>query len=144
MTTVVNDDYSSCRYHYKKNYNYWRVAEESTIYKMERIHSQPCPFGGSLWQLWTNLSLAYALAKEKRYSEFKYVVICPKNNIKISQRNKVFNDFKSLLRKPELFKVIYLEDISKTLKDESVVQKNELWIDEFIERYCCKLQEQSI
>ena len=144
VNTVVKDDYSNCRYHYKKNYSYWRVAGESSLYQMERLHSQPCPFGGSLWQLWTNLSLAYALAKENQYSEFKYVVICPRSNTILSQDNEVFDGFKSILRRPEVFKVIYLEDIGEALRDESVVQKRDPWIDEFISRYCWHGQEKSV
>lgn len=135
-TTTVTDDYSNCRYHYKKNYDYWRIAEESGLYRMEEIRSRPCPFGGPLWQLWTNLSLAYALARDKRYSAFKYAVICPKGNTKLSQGNKVFSDFASLLRTPEVFKVIYLEDIAMILTHESTLQQCEPWASEFIERYC--------
>lgn len=139
VATVVNDDYSNCRYTYKKNYAYWKVAEESGLYRKEKLHSHPCPFGGSLWQLWTNLSLAYALAKQKRCLEFRYVVICPKGNIKLSQGNKVFGDFESLLHRPEVFKVIYLEDLGEALKDNSVVQKCDPWVNEFVERYCWRV-----
>ncbi len=30
--TNVASDFSNCRYHYKKKYNYWKVAEESNIF----------------------------------------------------------------------------------------------------------------
>lgn len=134
--TTVKDDYSNCRYHYKKNYNYWKIAEESGLYRMKEIRSRPCPFGGPLWQLWTNLSLAYALARDKRYSAFTYAVVCPKGNTKLSRGNKVFSDFASLLRTPDVFKVIHLEDIGRILKNESTLQKCGPWVSEFIERYC--------
>ena len=139
--TVVNDDYSNCRYKYKKKYAYWEVAEDSGLYHRQQLHVRPCPFGGSLWQLWTNLSLAYALAKQRRYSDFRYVVICPEGNTRLSRGTKVFSDFRLLLRRPDFFEVIYLEDIGEALRDRSVVHKSDPWADEFIERYCWRIRE---
>jgi len=142
--TVANNGYSNCRYHYKKNYHYWKVAGESGLYKMELLHSQPCPFGGSLWQLWTNLSLAYALAKEGHYSKFNYVVICPRWNDKLSRDGQVFNDFKALLRRPEVFRVLYLDDIGNALKALSDAQEPAPWINEFVARYCWNIEKKSV
>jgi len=140
-STIINQDYSNCRYHYKKNYNYWRIAEESGVYRMEEIRSRPCPFGGPLWQLWTNLSMAYALARDKGYSAFTYAVICPEGNTELTQGNRVFSDFASLLRMPDVFKVIHLEDIGRILMNESSLQKPELWVSEFVDRYCWGVAE---
>jgi hypothetical protein len=141
--TVVNDDYSNCRYHYKKHYHYWKVAGESELYRMDLLHSKPCPFGGSLWQLWTNLTLAYALAKEDHYSRFYYVVICPRSNTKLSADGQVFDDFKSLLRQPDIFRVLYLDDIGNALKKASDLQKPAPWVNEFVERYCWNIEGKS-
>lgn len=135
-STVVNPDFSNCRYHYKKYYNYWKVAKESDLFNMEYIQSIPCPFGSSLWQLWTNMSLAYAIAKEQAFDDFSYAVICPDKNDKLSNHEKKFNEFRKLLKNPSRFKVIYLSDIRKTFEkieqDFPYVQ----WSKEFINRYC--------
>ena len=143
ISTVVDDDHSNCRYCYKKKYSYWKVGEKSGLYQRDKLHSGPCPFGGSLWQLWTNLSLAYALATQRQsgYSEFSYAVMCPQGNTKLTGSTEVFREFESLLHRPEVFKVIYLEHLGQVLKDNIPAPRCEPWVHEFVERYCWQLSE---
>ena len=102
---------------------------------MERIEQMPWPFGTTLWQLWTNYSFAYALAKDNNMSEFKFVVICPKKNILRSKNGKIFSKFKSLLKQPDHFRVIYLENIISALMDKKTVKSVPKWAIEFAEKY---------
>lgn len=134
--TIVNDDYSNCRYHFKKKYNYWKVAEESNLFKMEVILKNPCPFGGYLWQLWTNISLAYAIAKDKGIKDFNYAVICHEKNDKLTNDGKTFEEFRNLLKDPTKLKVIYLSDIKNAIEKFEPDFPSEKWIKEFVNRYC--------
>ncbi len=136
LSTVVSPDFSNCRYHYKKYYNYWNVAKESNLFNMDIIQNSPCPFGGSLWQLWTNMSLAYAISKEKGFDEFNYAVICPDKNDKLSNHGEIFNEFRRLLRNPQKFKVIYLNDIRNAFERIEHDSPKMEWCKEFINRYC--------
>jgi len=137
--TIVNQGFSNCRYHYKKHYKYWEVAEESELFKMELIHDNLCPFGGALWQLWVNMTLAYAVAKEKGCDDFGYAVICHERNSKLSDNGKVFTDFKRLLKNPNKFKVIYLSDIKKSFESTEGGFSDIGWTMEFAERYCFEI-----
>jgi hypothetical protein len=134
--TVILKDYSNCRYHHKKKYNYWKVAEESNLFKMDLIHTIHCPFGGSLWQLWTNMSLAYALAKERGIEDFSYAIICPERNYRLLNNGKTFDTFKKLLVNPNKLKIIYLLEVKSTLEKVKPDFSDTIWIDEFISRYC--------
>ncbi len=135
VDTILKNDFSNCRYQYKKQYNYWKVAQDSGLYDMNKIEKMHCPFGGALWQLWTNFSLAYALARDNNKAEFNFVVIYPRKNIHLSEDGKVFSKFKSLLNHPEKFNVVYLEDIISALLDKKTVKSVPKWAIEFAEKY---------
>ena len=137
--TIVNQDFSNCRYHYKRHYNYWKVAEESNLFNMDLVHNDDCPFGGSLWQLWVNMTLAYAAAKEKGCDDFGYAVICHEKNSKLSDNGRVFTDFKRLLKNPNKFKMIYLSDIKKSFESTEGGFPDNGWTREFTERYCFEI-----
>lgn len=132
--TMLDDDFTSCRYKALRHYRYWEVAEESGLFTMDAIKNQPCPFG-NLWQLWVNMTLAYGIAKEEDVQDFRYAVICPKGNTKLSGDGAVFERFRSYLAQPNRFMVIYLEDIAVHLKAVSKSLHNPPWIGEFIGRY---------
>jgi hypothetical protein len=138
LETNVLSDFSNCRYHFKKGYNYWKVSDESNVFNMKVIQRNACPFGGYLWQLWTNLSLAYALAHEKGYDDFSYAVICPDENDKLLDNGKTFKEFRKLLNDPDRFKVIYLSDIMKAFESIEPDFPGNGWIKEFTNRYCTK------
>jgi len=134
--TIVDTDFSNCRYHYKKHYNYWEVAKASNLFNMDLIHSESCPFGGSLWQLWVNMALAYGLAKERGCNAFNYAVICHERNVKLSDNGKVFLEFKKLLKNPNHLKIIYLRDIKRAFELLENDYPDIPWTKEFTERYC--------
>jgi len=134
--TFLNDDYSTCRYNTKKKYRYWDRTQASRLFNMDLIKSQPCPFGDSLWQLWTNMTLSFCLAEERDIEHFSYVIICPKQNTSLSNNGEVFRQFGHLIRdeKKNAFKVIFLEDIIENL----LALSNDFpttWIRDFQNRY---------
>lgn len=139
----LNDDFSACRYQSLKHYQYWEVAKESGQFRMDLVENQPCPFG-DLWQLWVNMALAYGIAKLEGVQDYRYAVVCPKQNTKLSGDGRVFQQFQSCLVHPDQFKVIYLEDIAQELNAIAPDFSNPPWIGEFIQRYVgCGMPELS-
>ena len=132
VDTIVTKDFSNCRYHFKKKFRYWEIAQESGLYKMDVIWSHPCAFRDELWQLWTNMSLAYAVAKERGIKDFKFAVICPKANRKLSNNGEVYSQFRELLIEPDKFIVIFLQDIKEAFDKIGSTE----WSDDFVQRYC--------
>ena len=141
LDTIVDPDFSNCRYQYKKHYIYWEVAKASNLFNMDLIYSESCPFGGSLWQLWVNMTLAYGVAKERGCDVFKYAVICHERNDKLSDNGKVFLEFKKLLKNPKHLKIIYLSDIKRSFEFLENNYPDITWTKEFTERYCSYLRE---
>lgn len=136
IDTLVTPEFNNCRYHYKKHNDYWKIAKESDLFDMHYLHNNPCPFGGGLWQLWVNMSLAWALAEEMQYDDFSYAVICHEDNVKLTNGGQVFHDFRKLLKNPDKLRVIYLQDVKKVLEKIKTDHPNHFWTEEFINRYC--------
>jgi len=136
VDTIVDPDFSNCRYHYKKHYKYWEVAKASNLFHMDLIHSESCPFGGSLWQLWVNMTLAYRIAKERGCNAFNYAIICHERNDKLSDNGKVYLEFKNLLRNPNHLKVIHLSEIKRSFELLENDFSDITWTKEFTDRYC--------
>lgn len=133
--TLVCDDYSNCRYKSLKGYRYWDMAEESDLFRMELIINYECPFGGVLWQLWVNMTLAYGIARDQAISDFRYAVIYPEANRKLSRNGKVFDDFKRYLVQPDKLCLIHLDQIIANLDLIAPRDKAGNWVRELAERY---------
>lgn len=134
--TMIRDDFSSCRYHSLKHYRYWLLASESDLFDLDILGNKPCPFGGRLWQLWVNMILAYGLARKWGIKDYRYIVICPKQNLELTENGRTFEQFRECLAEPQRFEVIYLEDICSTLSSISTDGISDQWMSEFVERYC--------
>ena len=132
---IINSDFTNCLYKTEKGYTYWDVANESGLFKMDSIIGSPCPFGDRLWQLFTNMTLAYGVAKDQQFSDFRYIVICPKVNDKLSDDGKDFDQFKQYLIDPDKFQVLYLEDIMDEMRKIASDSQDYKWVYEFIEKY---------
>lgn len=135
VSTLVSDDFTMCRYKSIKSYKYWDLASESGLFKMDLLKSKPCPFGGSLWQLWVNMTLAYGIAKEEGADDFRYVVISPTANAALSANGEVFSLFSALLSDKNRFVVISIEDIVQKITGLSVADERISWAREFAQRY---------
>lgn len=133
--TILDQDFLNCLYKSKKGYRYWDVAKNSGLYKMDDIIGSTCQFGKELWQLFTNMTLAYAIAEEDRsIQDYKFIVICPKGNKTLSDDGRLFDDFRKFLFDPNKFQVLYLENIMDLLKEHSKGGKH-IWINEFTAKY---------
>ena len=133
--TIVGTTFAECRYHSLKGYKYWQVSNQSGIFDMEKIHNRQCPFGGDLWQLWTNQALAYALAKERKCDFYTYAVIYPEGNTALTGNGTVFNRFRDVLSVPEHFLPITLEKVMATMRLYADGATNKKCVEEFVERY---------
>lgn len=102
---------------------------------MAKIHKRPCPFGGPLWQLWTNQALAYALTNLKSCDSYGYAVIYPEGNHELASQGKVFDQFRDLLSNTTHFLPITLEKVMRAMRGHAASAANGQWVDEFIARY---------
>jgi hypothetical protein len=133
--TIIKSDFSNCLYKTKKGFHYWDVANKSGLFKMDSIINSHCPFGNRLWQLFTNMTLAYGVAKDQQFSDFRYIVICPKANDKLSDDGKDFNQFRQYLIDADKFQVLYLEDIMDEMRKIASDSQDYKWVYEFIEKH---------
>lgn len=114
-----------CKYEYKKNYKYWTIAQKNNVFNLNKITH--CPFRQGLWQLFTNITLASELAQRNNCSQYKYIVLCRKDNIDLAKEK--YDLFKQILTDENVFKVIYLEDLKQTISECGQ------WGKDFIEKY---------
>jgi hypothetical protein len=75
----VRDDRAACSYQTSKRYGYWsRSDEQGTLLPLQ---GPGCPFGGPLWQLWTNHTLAHVEAARRGARYARYMVCAPMANV---------------------------------------------------------------
>ena len=133
--TKAGSDFAGCRYHHLKKYKYWEVSDRSGIFDMNSLRTQPCPFGGMLWQLWTNQALAFALTKELNCQEYKYLILYPAANTELTHSGSVFDQFRTHLISSEHFQPIALEKLMSELQTNAIGNQSEKWVKEFVARY---------
>jgi len=121
----------NCRYHSKKHYKYWNLTLESEIFDLDKITGVKCPFSGPLWQLWVNTVLAYGIAKAGGYDQFHFVVIAPKANIALSEKEVIWEQYRQLLKK-DVFRPISLEVVINTMLE---ISPNVDWVKRFEQKY---------
>lgn len=115
---VAGCDGSGCRYQ-AKGYLYWkRSAEKQTL--ADGVCDGECPFGDHKWQLWTNHTLAHVL-KPSEDAIALYAVCAPKHNKALLDSGKVrfgkLDEFSSLLRNPDSFSLLPIEDLIASLHE---------------------------
>jgi hypothetical protein len=133
--TVIGDDFAGCRYHHRKHYTYWQVTDQSNVFDMNQLKSHSCPFGGSMWQLWTNQTLAFALASRRKTDRYTYVVLHPQDNTDLTRNGSVIDDFRGLLTVNDHFRSISLEEFMKQMHLQAVGTPHQPWVEEFVARY---------
>ena len=105
-------DHEGCLYQGLKGYRYWARSLEGQTLRPDILNGKsPCPFGGGLWQLWVNHTLAHAIAKLEGRQEACFTVCAPRGNVELHQGGAVMGDFKAVLANPDTARMIYLEDL---------------------------------
>lgn len=117
--TTAGGDGSGCNYQTRKGYRYWEQSLKHQTLRPE-VSVGACPFGGYRWQLWTNHALSAAL-KPQPDGMCMYAVCAPKNNKALladsDQPLGKLDEFRSLLREPETFVFLPVEDLIVALDD---------------------------
>lgn len=133
--TIVGTDFSNCNYKTKKGYKYWDVSASGDLIKQSFINFEACPFGDGKWQLWTNFCLAFGIAQYFEADEFHSLVVFPSQNLALSRCNEVFDQFRNVITKPDRFHPLRLEDVVGAIKEKASGGIENVWIDQFAEKY---------
>jgi len=137
--TVAGCDGSGCRYQ-TKGYLYWKCSmEHQTL--ASGVCDGECPFGDYKWQLWTNHTLAHILKPDSDAIAL-YAVCAPKNNKALLDSDKgrfsKLDGFRSLLRNPDSFSLLSVEDLVASLHETVPVDflpERQQWLSGLSSRY---------
>lgn len=105
----VQDDRSACLYVRKKGYAYWERTDEHRLLGPAALGERGCPFGGSRWQLWVNLALAYEEAARRGASDVRFAVCSSSLNSALLGDGEVLDGFKALLQAPDAVSLLDLD-----------------------------------
>ena len=126
--TCHRQDFSGCLYARKKGYRYWEQSRRLQTLKPDILGGgSPCPFGGGLWQLWVNHTLAHAEAQERQLQEAAFAVCAPRGNDALLKGGNTIATFRNLLTRPASILFIPVEDLVDAL--ESSVVPDRFWQD---------------
>jgi hypothetical protein len=105
----VGADTAGCRYVSRNGYAYWSRAEETgSLQRFEGVRSG-CPFGGPLWQIWVNHTLAHVLAARSGAARAVFAVLAPADNTPLLEGGAVVDRFRALAADPTTVLFIPLE-----------------------------------
>lgn len=106
---AVRDDPSACAYEGGRGYAYWRRAREhATLAPLPEVG---CPFGGPLWQLWVNHTLAHVEAARRGAGRARLLVCAPSANRALLRGGEVLSAFARVLREPETVGLLDLDAV---------------------------------
>ena len=75
---ILGADFSGCRYVSRNRFLYWQRCVETRALRLPLAVGSRCPFGGPLWQIWVNHTLAHALAARFQATHAVYAVCAPR------------------------------------------------------------------
>ncbi|MBI5535976.1 MAG: hypothetical protein HY898_24865 [Deltaproteobacteria bacterium] len=96
----VKSDAHACLYESSKHYLYWARSLEHDTLNAASVPEKGCPFGGELWQLWVNHTLAHVEARNRRAKVARYAVCAPASNNELLQGGEVLSRFRALVKDP--------------------------------------------
>jgi hypothetical protein len=96
----VKPDFQACLYESSKHYLYWTRSIEHDTLNPARLSETGCPFGGELWQLWVNHTLAHVEARRRGAKVVRFAVCAPASNDELLQRGQVLSRFRALVKDP--------------------------------------------
>jgi hypothetical protein len=120
----------ACAYQHAKGYRYWDRAR--ALGTLAPLPAVGCPFGGPLWQLWVNHTLAHAEAERRGAGEARLVVCAPADNEALGAQEKV-RAFQGLLRRPESAGLFALDALVDRVVE--VCGEGSGWARGLVERY---------
>ncbi len=100
---------SSCAYQALNRFAYWERTDEYRT--LLPLSATGCPFGGPLWQLWVNHTLAHVEAARRGSGHARFLVCAPAGNDPLLRGGRVLSSFRALLAKPETFGFLPLDNV---------------------------------
>jgi hypothetical protein len=133
---VVEPDASNCLYVTRKGYRYWHWARRVRNLRAELLPGA-CPFGGPLWQLWVNHTLACAEASRRGARHAAFGVCAPAGNDALLKGGLVFDRFRSLLTQPSTFFFIPLDQLIDDIREacQAAGGRHRQWSNGIAARY---------
>jgi len=112
---VLDETCSNCLYTSSKEYQYWKQSQETGNLRHDKLPAKGCAFGGPVWQLWVNHTLACAEANRRNASRAIFGVCAPTKNEALL-KNGILDQFRSYLKDPTSFVFIDVDDLIKTIR----------------------------
>lgn len=122
---------SSCAYQASNRFAYWQRADE--LGTLRPVPLAGCPFGGPLWQLWVNHTLAHVEAVRRGAEHARYLVCAPAANDALLRGGQVISSFRALLAEPETVGFLGLDDLVASIAQ--VGEGPVGWIEGITARY---------
>ena len=123
---AVGADRAACAYQGVKGYRYWERSDEyATV-----LDRPGCPFGGPLWQLWVNHTLAHVEAARHGAAHARFLVCAPEANDVLLRG--VLDEFRGVLRRPETFGFLALDSLIERIGE---VAGPSAWVEGLRGRY---------
>jgi len=110
----IGGDFSGCAYVRKNGFAYWQRSAEAGSLKLALVSQPSCPFGGPLWQLWTNHTLAHTEALRRGAETAIFAVCAPRGNEALQARSLV-DQYKQVATAPDSVAFFALEDLLEAL-----------------------------
>lgn len=129
---AVGASRDACGYVARKRYRYWEQTD--ALKTLTLLPAIGCPFGGPLWQLWVNHTLAHAEAKRRGAPEARFLLCAPSGNAALLRDGAVFASFAALLARPETAAVVPLDALLDRIV-ECVDSTRQGWTTELRLRY---------
>lgn len=107
---ILGADFSGCRYVSRNRFLYWQRCVETRALRLPLAVGSRCPFGGPLWQIWVNHTLAHALAARFQATHAVYAVCAPRENEQLGAQEAV-SDFRQLATDPSTVVFLPLEEL---------------------------------
>ncbi len=107
----LRGDPGACLYESAKKYLYWSRTIEGATLREDALSARGCPFGGELWQLWVNHTLAHVEASRMGAKVARYAVCAPASNNELLQGGEVLSRFRALVKDPSTVLFIDVDSV---------------------------------
>ena len=102
----------ACLYQRVNGYRYWERSDAAAT--LRAMGGLGCPFGGPLWQLWVNHTLAHVEAA-RRGARAQYLVLAPARNDALLRGGAVLDSFRALLTQRDTAGLLALDDLIRAI-----------------------------
>lgn len=121
---------AACLYQRVNGYRYWERSDSAST--LRALQARGCPFGGPLWQLWVNHTLAHVEAG-RRDARAQYLVLAPARNEALLRGGAVLSSFRAILSNPDTAGFLALDDVIASVVASGSGPAG--WIDGITARY---------